>query len=384
MHFSNNKIMKKNKYVDFYHVFSFLQYRNVSFPQLTSLPCSSVHQSSPRLPDRSPHCSVLHAVEGLALLLLCSCQTSTRKLAVGVLREIRCLFTALGHAEVQFLRKSLIAAVILVSGFLKNTHAVLDLFEPVWLKITNLFLQDDDKPMIEIMDQLSPAVMDSIVHVAVSDSVRNACSSFDTILAPHRRRIRADDWMSAVMCPTSPVHLAPQPPRGPPVVGGVDSSPGQQLVRREEPQPRVDLCPVREGPMGALPPHLPAAGEPAQALSNRPELRLALRLHTAAAAAATRRPQVQQLTLFLSFHCSSSSTKLSSNPLACLSAAVRWMQRRPAQRAQATTTSRCGATTWSFALVWQNPASCRLVTLELPRRRSQPPRQTAVSPMTTR
>ena len=32
-------------------------------------------------------------------------------------------------------------------------------------------LQDDDKPMIEVMDQLSPAVMDSFVHVAVSDSV---------------------------------------------------------------------------------------------------------------------------------------------------------------------------------------------------------------------
>lgn len=75
-----------------------------SLMQLMFLPCSSVHQSSPRLPDRSPHCSVLHAVEGLALLLLCSCQTSTRKLAVGVLREIRCLFTALGHAEVQFLK----------------------------------------------------------------------------------------------------------------------------------------------------------------------------------------------------------------------------------------------------------------------------------------
>uniref|UniRef100_A0A3Q1IQT3 Furry homolog b (Drosophila) n=1 Tax=Anabas testudineus TaxID=64144 RepID=A0A3Q1IQT3_ANATE len=84
--------------------------------------------ASPRMPERSPHCSVLHAVEGLALLLLCSCQISTRKLAVGVLREIRCLFTALGHAE------------------------------------------DDDKPMIEVMDQLSPAVMDSFVHVAVSDS----------------------------------------------------------------------------------------------------------------------------------------------------------------------------------------------------------------------
>ncbi|XP_061557909.1 protein furry homolog isoform X2 [Phycodurus eques] len=85
-------------------------------------------EASPRMSERSPHCSVLHAVEGLALLLLCSCQISTRKLAVGVLREIRCLFTALGHAE------------------------------------------DDDKPMIEIMDQLSPAVMDSFVHVAISDS----------------------------------------------------------------------------------------------------------------------------------------------------------------------------------------------------------------------
>uniref|UniRef100_A0A8C7ZEK0 Furry homolog b (Drosophila) n=1 Tax=Oryzias sinensis TaxID=183150 RepID=A0A8C7ZEK0_9TELE len=84
--------------------------------------------SSLKLPDRSPHWSVLHAVEGLALLLLCSCQISTRKLAVSVLREIRLLFAALGHAE------------------------------------------DDDKPMIEVMDQLSPAVMDSIIHVAVSDS----------------------------------------------------------------------------------------------------------------------------------------------------------------------------------------------------------------------
>uniref|UniRef100_A0A4W4FXM2 Protein furry homolog n=1 Tax=Electrophorus electricus TaxID=8005 RepID=A0A4W4FXM2_ELEEL len=82
-----------------------------------------------RLPvERSPHSTVLHAVEGLALLLLCSCQTSTRKLAVAVLREIRCLFAAIGQAE------------------------------------------DDDKPMIEVMDQLSHVVLDSFVHVAVSDS----------------------------------------------------------------------------------------------------------------------------------------------------------------------------------------------------------------------
>lgn len=56
--------------------------------------------SSRLAPDRSPHSTVLHAVEGLALLLLCSCQTSTRKLAVSVLREIRLLFTTIGQAEV--------------------------------------------------------------------------------------------------------------------------------------------------------------------------------------------------------------------------------------------------------------------------------------------
>lgn len=179
--------------------------------------------------------------------------------------------------------------------------------------------------MIEVMDQLSPAVMDSIVHVAVSDSVRHVALSFHGTISAHRIRINISRRLTAALCPTSAVHLAPQPPRGPPVAGGVDSSPGQQLVRREEPQPRVDLCPVRKGPMGALPPHLPAAGKPSQALSHRPELRLALCLHSAAAAAATGRPQVKQLTLLTSFHCSSSSSssKPSSNPFSCLSAAVR-------------------------------------------------------------
>lgn len=32
-------------------------------------------------------------------------------------------------------------------------------------------LQDDDKPMIEIMDQLSPIILESFVSVAVSDTV---------------------------------------------------------------------------------------------------------------------------------------------------------------------------------------------------------------------
>nr|XP_015197348.1 PREDICTED: protein furry homolog isoform X5 [Lepisosteus oculatus] len=79
-------------------------------------------------PERSPHCSVLHAVEGFALVLLCNCQVATHKLAVSILKEIRALFTSIGQSE------------------------------------------DDDKPMIEVMDQLSSAVLESFVHVAVSDS----------------------------------------------------------------------------------------------------------------------------------------------------------------------------------------------------------------------
>ncbi|XP_061073615.1 protein furry homolog isoform X3 [Conger conger] len=79
--------------------------------------------------ERSPHSAVLHAAEGLALVLLCSCLTSTRRLAIAILKEIRCLFSSIGQAE------------------------------------------DDDKPMIEVLDLFSPAVLESFVHVAVSDSV---------------------------------------------------------------------------------------------------------------------------------------------------------------------------------------------------------------------
>lgn len=50
--------------------------------------------------ERSPYSNVLHAVEGFALVLLCSFQVATRKLAVLILREIRALFLALGQAEV--------------------------------------------------------------------------------------------------------------------------------------------------------------------------------------------------------------------------------------------------------------------------------------------
>uniref|UniRef100_A0A8C2ZKI9 FRY microtubule binding protein n=1 Tax=Cyclopterus lumpus TaxID=8103 RepID=A0A8C2ZKI9_CYCLU len=86
--------------------------------------------SSVKMPaERGPHSTVLHAVEGLALVLLCSCQLSTRRLAIAILKEIRSLFMTIGQSE------------------------------------------DDDKPMIEIMDQLSPVILESFVNVAVSDTV---------------------------------------------------------------------------------------------------------------------------------------------------------------------------------------------------------------------
>ncbi|XP_026530805.1 protein furry homolog isoform X2 [Notechis scutatus] len=78
--------------------------------------------------ERSSYSNVLHAVEGFALVLLCSFQVATRKLAVLILREVRALFHALGQAE------------------------------------------DEDRPMIDVMDQLSSSILESFIHVAVSDS----------------------------------------------------------------------------------------------------------------------------------------------------------------------------------------------------------------------
>ncbi|KAF6724949.1 furry-like protein [Oryzias melastigma] len=80
-------------------------------------------QSNLKVPaERGPHSTVLHAVEGLALVLLCSCQVSTRRLSIAILKEIRSLFLTIGQSE------------------------------------------EDDKPMIEIMDQLSPVILESFVH----------------------------------------------------------------------------------------------------------------------------------------------------------------------------------------------------------------------------
>uniref|UniRef100_A0A8B9ZW46 FRY microtubule binding protein n=1 Tax=Anas zonorhyncha TaxID=75864 RepID=A0A8B9ZW46_9AVES len=98
--------------------------------------------------ERSPYSNVLHAVEGFALVLLCSFQVATRKLAVLILREIRALFLALGQAE------------------------------------------DDDRPMIDVMDQLSSSILDSFIHVAVSDSVSTTLLLLLKVEKPQAIRMR--------------------------------------------------------------------------------------------------------------------------------------------------------------------------------------------------
>ncbi len=50
--------------------------------------------------ERTPPLGVLHVVEGLALVVLCSCRPATRRLAVNVLKEVRALHTALGIGKV--------------------------------------------------------------------------------------------------------------------------------------------------------------------------------------------------------------------------------------------------------------------------------------------
>ncbi|XP_057694873.1 protein furry homolog isoform X1 [Corythoichthys intestinalis] len=81
-----------------------------------------------------PYAAALHAVEGLALVLLCSCQLSTRRLAVNILKEIPGLFAVIGQSE------------------------------------------NDDKPLIEIMDRFSPVIVESFANVAVTDTANTTAS----------------------------------------------------------------------------------------------------------------------------------------------------------------------------------------------------------------
>uniref|UniRef100_A0A3Q3JHT0 Furry homolog, like n=1 Tax=Monopterus albus TaxID=43700 RepID=A0A3Q3JHT0_MONAL len=77
--------------------------------------------------ERNPPLGVLHVVEGLALVVLCSCRPATRRLAVNVLKEVRALHSALGIGK------------------------------------------GDEELAIDIMDKLSASVLESFIHLTGAD-----------------------------------------------------------------------------------------------------------------------------------------------------------------------------------------------------------------------
>ncbi|GAB1289726.1 FRY-like transcription coactivator [Apodemus speciosus] len=77
--------------------------------------------------ERTPYSTVFHVVEGFALVILCSSRPATRRLAVSVLREIRALFALL---EVP---------------------------------------KGDDELAIDVMDRLSPSILESFIHLTGAD-----------------------------------------------------------------------------------------------------------------------------------------------------------------------------------------------------------------------
>ncbi|XP_019752122.1 protein furry homolog-like isoform X1 [Hippocampus comes] len=70
---------------------------------------------------------VLHVVEGLAMVVLCSCRPATRRLGVNVLKEVRALHTALGIGK------------------------------------------GDEELAIDVMDRLSASVLESFIHLTGAD-----------------------------------------------------------------------------------------------------------------------------------------------------------------------------------------------------------------------
>ncbi|XP_064419085.1 protein furry homolog-like isoform X3 [Latimeria chalumnae] len=77
--------------------------------------------------ERSPYSNVFHIVEGFAVVVLCSCRTATRRLAVNVLREVRALVTVLGTSKI------------------------------------------DEELAIDVMDRLSPSILESFIHLTGAD-----------------------------------------------------------------------------------------------------------------------------------------------------------------------------------------------------------------------
>uniref|UniRef100_A0A6I8QGK6 FRY-like transcription coactivator n=1 Tax=Xenopus tropicalis TaxID=8364 RepID=A0A6I8QGK6_XENTR len=77
--------------------------------------------------ERSLYSSVFHVVEGFALVILCNSRPATRRLAVNVLREIRALCTVLEVSK------------------------------------------GDEELAIDVMDRLSPSILESFIHLTGAD-----------------------------------------------------------------------------------------------------------------------------------------------------------------------------------------------------------------------
>uniref|UniRef100_A0A8C5MCH2 FRY like transcription coactivator n=1 Tax=Leptobrachium leishanense TaxID=445787 RepID=A0A8C5MCH2_9ANUR len=77
--------------------------------------------------ERSPCSNVFHVVEGFALVILCNSRPATRRLAVNILREIRALFTVLEISK------------------------------------------GDEELAIDVMDKLSPSILESFIHLTGAD-----------------------------------------------------------------------------------------------------------------------------------------------------------------------------------------------------------------------
>ncbi|XP_031798320.1 protein furry homolog-like isoform X3 [Sarcophilus harrisii] len=77
--------------------------------------------------ERIPYSNVFHVVEGFALVILCSSRPATRRLAVSVLREVRALFALLEISK------------------------------------------GDDELAIDVMDRLSPSILESFIHLTGAD-----------------------------------------------------------------------------------------------------------------------------------------------------------------------------------------------------------------------
>lgn len=104
---------------------------------------------------------VLHVVEGLALVVLCSCRPATRRLAVNVLKEVRALHNALGIAKVTI---AMTTQSILVSIFLIMGN---------WNSAFFTLFQGDEELAVDVMDRVSASVLESFIHLTGADQVGN-------------------------------------------------------------------------------------------------------------------------------------------------------------------------------------------------------------------